>query len=98
MSNDSILLDTFSLSFPYPSSIIQSMSFCLGLLLPILSSILPSIISLYRELPLRMYPIQFFCLVQIIFIKDTFSSTFFNTFSNRTNEEVLKKVEEKKIL
>ena len=55
----------FSLSFPYPSSIIQSMSFCLGLPLPLFPSILPSIISLCRELPLRMRPIQFLCLVLI---------------------------------
>src|SRR6218665_3246585 len=41
----------------------------------------PSIISLCRELPLRMCPIQFFCLVLIISIKDLFSFTFFNTSS-----------------
>src|SRR6218665_142794 len=46
----------FSLSFPYPSSIIQFMSFCLSLLLPLF----PSITSLCRELPLRMCPIQFY--------------------------------------
>src|SRR6218665_972249 len=45
------------------------------------SSSLPSIISLCRELPLRMCPIQFFCLVLIISIKDLFYSTFFNTSS-----------------
>ena len=38
----------FSLSFQYPFSIIQSMSFCLGLPLPLFPSILPSIISLCR--------------------------------------------------
>src|SRR6218665_949871 len=58
----------FSLSFQYPSSINQSMSFCLGLPLPLFPSILPSIISLCRELPLRMCAIQFFCLVLIISI------------------------------
>src|SRR6218665_1544597 len=69
------------LEFLYPSSIIQFMSFCLGLPLPLLPSILPSIISLCRELPLRMCPIQFFCFVLIISNKDLFSSTFFNTSS-----------------
>src|SRR6218665_1104511 len=43
----------FSLSFLYPSSIIQSMSSCLGLPLPLFPSILLSIISLCRELPLE---------------------------------------------
>src|SRR6218665_4212326 len=60
------------------------MSFCLGRPLPLVPSInyynCPNIISLCRELPLSMCPIQFFCLVLIISIKD-FSSTFFNTFS-----------------
>jgi len=56
----------FSLSFRYPSSIIQSMRICLDLPLPLFPSILPSIISLGRELPLRICPIQFFCLVLII--------------------------------
>src|SRR6218665_392882 len=65
----------FSLSCPYPSSIIQSLSLCLGL--PLFPSILPSIISLCRDLPLRMCQIQFFCLVLTISIKDHFSSTFF---------------------
>src|SRR6218665_1437095 len=58
----------FSLSSQYPSFIIQSMSFCLGLPLPLFPSILPSIITLCRELPLRMCSIQFFCLV-LIYIK-----------------------------
>src|SRR6218665_232659 len=71
----------FSLSFQYPSSIIQSMSFCLGLPHPLFPSILHSIISLCRELPLGMGPIQFFCLVLITSIKDLFSSTLFNTSS-----------------
>src|SRR6218665_1957394 len=53
------------------------MSFCLGLPLSLFPSILPSIISLFRELP----PIQFFCLFLIIFIKDLLSSTFFNISS-----------------
>src|SRR6218665_4067919 len=57
------------------------MSFCLGLPLPLFPSIFPSIISLCRELPRKMCPIQFFCLVLIIFIKDLFSSPFFNTSS-----------------
>src|SRR6218665_986902 len=35
-----------------------------------------SIISLCRELPLRMCPIQFFCLVLIISIKDLFLPPF----------------------
>src|SRR6218665_1201007 len=69
----------FSLSFQHPSSITQSMSFCLGLPLPLFPSILPSIISLCRELPLRMCPMQFFCLVLIISIKDLLSSTLFST-------------------
>jgi len=38
-------------------------------------------ISLSVESPLRMCPIQFFCLVLIISIKDLFKSTFFNTSS-----------------
>src|SRR6218665_2540445 len=75
----------FSWSFQYPSSIVQSMGFCLGLPLPLSPSILPSIISFCRELPLRMCPIQFFCLVLITCrptsVKDLFSSTFFNTSS-----------------
>src|SRR6218665_3013388 len=66
----------FSLSFPYPSSIIQSMIFCLGLPLPLAPSILPSNISLCRELPLRTCPIQFFCLVLITSIKDLFLPPF----------------------
>src|SRR6218665_1509453 len=70
----------FFLSFPHPSSIIQSMTFCLGLPLP-LFSILPSIISLCREFLLRIYPFHFFCLVLIIPINDLFSSPFFNTSS-----------------
>src|SRR6218665_1856261 len=70
----------FSLSFQYPSSIIQSMSFCLCFPLPLFLSINPSIISLCTELCLRMCPIQFFCLVLIIFIKDLFSFTFFQYF------------------
>src|SRR6218665_2698294 len=64
----------FSLHFQYPSSIIQPMSFCLCLSL--FFSILPSIISHCRELPLRMCPIQFFCLVLIISIKDLFLPPF----------------------
>src|SRR6218665_26265 len=48
------------LEFSYLSSIIQSMSFCLGLPLPLFPSI-----SLCREFPLRMCSIQFFCLVLI---------------------------------
>src|SRR6218665_1062857 len=64
----------FSLNFQYPSSIIQPMSFCLCLSL--FFSILPSIISHCRELPLRMCPIQFFCLVLIISIKDLFLPPF----------------------
>jgi len=71
----------FALSFLYPPSIIQSMSFCLGLPLCLFPSILPSIISVCRELPLRMCPIQLFWLVLIISIKDLFSSTCFNTSS-----------------
>src|SRR6218665_853023 len=41
MSNDSTLLHVvvFSLGFPYPSSNIQSISFCLGLPLPLHSSL-----------------------------------------------------------
>src|SRR6218665_825398 len=59
------------------------MSFCLGLPLPLSPSILPSITSLCRELPLRMCPIQFVYLVLITSItpKDLFSSTIFNTSS-----------------
>src|SRR6218665_1683377 len=53
-------------------SIIQSMSFCQGLPLLLFPFILSSIISLCRELPLGMCPIQFFCLVLIISIKDLF--------------------------
>src|SRR6218665_1506524 len=71
----------FSLSFLYPFFIIQSMSFCLGLPLPIFPSILPSIISLCRESPLMMCPDQFFCIVQIMSIKDHLFSTFFSTSS-----------------
>src|SRR6218665_2078524 len=62
----------FSLSFEYPTSIIQSIIFCLGLPLPLFPSTLLSIISLRSELPLRMCPIQFFCLLLIISIKDLF--------------------------
>src|SRR6218665_187862 len=69
------------LSFLYPSSIIQSISFCLGLPFSLFLSILPSIISLCKESPLVMCPIQFFCLVLIISIKDLFSSTIFRTSS-----------------
>jgi len=54
----------------------------IGLPLSLVPSIFPSTISLYRELPLRMCPIQFFCLVLIIIsIKYPFYSTFFNTSS-----------------
>src|SRR6218665_4122499 len=53
------------------------MSFYLGL--PLLPFILPSIISLCKELSLRMCTIQFFCFVLIIFIKDLF---FFHLFQN----------------
>src|SRR6218665_258487 len=83
MSNDSTLLDVmpFPSFFPCPSSIIQNMSFCLGLPLPLFPSILPSIISLCRELPLKICPIQFFCLVLIISFKDLFFPTFSNTSS-----------------
>jgi len=44
----------FSLRFSYLSSIIQSMSFCLGLPLPLFPFILPSIFALCREPPLIM--------------------------------------------
>src|ERR1700733_14073078 len=71
----------FSVSFPYPSSIIQSKSFFLGLPLPLLSSILPSIISFCKELLLNTCPIQFFCLVLTVFIKDLSSFTCFSTSS-----------------
>src|SRR6218665_1957578 len=56
----------FSLSFQYPSSIIQSMSFCLDLprFLSSLPSFLPLAPSICRELPLKMCPTQF-CLVLI---------------------------------
>src|SRR6218665_3495024 len=47
----------FFLSFLYPFSITQSMSFCLGRTLALFHSILSFIISLCR-----MCPIQFFCL------------------------------------
>ena len=67
---------TFSLSFRCTSCITQSTSVCLDLPLPLFPYILPSIISLCRELPLRTYPIQFFCLVRIIFIKDLFHPPF----------------------
>src|SRR6218665_1125230 len=74
----------FSLSFPYPSSIIQSMNIlfrpCASSFRCFLST-LPSIISHCRELTLRMCTIQFFCLVLIICIKDLFSCTFFNNSS-----------------
>src|SRR6218665_35527 len=62
----------FSWSFQYPSSIVQSMRFCLDLPLPLSPPLLPSIISLCRELPLTMCPIQFFCPVLLISIKDLF--------------------------
>src|SRR6218665_1432374 len=74
----------FSLSFQYPSSIIQSMSFCLDLPLPLFPFILLSKISLCRELPIRMCPIQFFCLVLIISIKDLFFFFLFQYFFFRS--------------
>ena len=43
----------------FPTSIIQSKSLCLGLPMPFLPSSLPSIMSLYRESPLMICPIQF---------------------------------------
>src|SRR6218665_690996 len=81
MSNESTFLCAFSLSFQYPYSITQSMSVCLGLPLPLFPSTLPSIISLSKELPRRICPIQFSCLVLVMSIKDHFSSVLFNTSS-----------------
>jgi len=57
------------------------MSVCLGLPLPLFPSTLPSIISLSKELPRRICPIQFSCLVLVMSIKDHFSSVLFNTSS-----------------
>src|SRR6218665_2752501 len=68
-----------SLSLLYSSLIIQSSNFFLGLLLPHLQSILPSIISLLSESPVIICPIQFRCLVLIIVNRDLSSSTSFNT-------------------
>src|SRR6218665_372727 len=72
----------FSMLCPFlefPVSVLHHLVHGLGLPLPLFPSILPSIISLCRELPLRMCRIQFFCLVLVISIKDLFASTFFNT-------------------
>src|SRR6218665_3785009 len=68
-----------SLSLLYSSLIIQSSNFCLGLLLPHLQSILPSIISLWSESSVIICPIQCRCLVLIIVNRDLSSSTSFNT-------------------
>src|SRR6218665_1996576 len=54
-------------------------NFFLGLLLPYLKSILPSIISLGSESPVILCPIQFRCLVLIIVNRYLSSSTSFNT-------------------
>src|SRR6218665_945776 len=54
-------------------------NFFLGLLLPYLKSILPSIISLGSESPVIVCPIQFRCLVLIIVNRYLSSSTSFNT-------------------
>jgi len=67
----------FSLSFSYSFSIIQSMSFCLDLPLPLFPPIRSSIISHCGELPLRMCSI---CLVLIISNKDFFFHIFQNFF------------------
>src|SRR6218665_1889288 len=67
-------------TIPFFSMLCLSLSFQY-LPLPLFPSILPSVISLCRELSLRMCPIQFFCLVLIISIKDLFSSVFFSTSS-----------------
>src|SRR6218665_3608407 len=53
--------------------------FFLGLLLPPLQSIIPSIISLSSDSPVIICPIQFRCLVLIIVNRDLSSSTSFNT-------------------
>src|SRR6218665_1630730 len=71
----------FSLSFQYPSSIIQSLSFCLGHLFPLFLS---SIISLCRQLPLSMCPIHFFCLALIISIKNLLFFHLFQYFFIRS--------------
>src|SRR6218665_1599466 len=64
-----LYVELSSLSLLYPSLIIQSSNFCLGLPLPLLASILPSIIS------------QFHCLVLIIVYRDLSSSTSFKASS-----------------
>src|SRR6218665_230211 len=73
------------LSFEFPVLVpyhpVQECRLCLGLSLPVLPTILPSIISFCRESSLIMCRIQFFCLVLIMSVKDLFSSTSFNTSS-----------------
>src|SRR6218665_1885728 len=56
-------VELLSLSLLYSSLIIQSSNVFLGLLLPHLQSILPSIISLRSESPVIICPFQFRCLV-----------------------------------
>src|SRR6218665_3167689 len=70
---------SFFLSLLYSSLIIQSSNFFLGLLLPHLQSILPSIISLGSESPVITCPIQFRCMVLIIVNRNLSSSTSFST-------------------
>src|SRR6218665_1263519 len=67
----------FSLSFPYPSSIIQSMSFCLGLPLPLfLPSFLPLSPSVESCL-LEYVPSSSSALFNYIYIKDLFTFPLF---------------------
>ena len=68
------LFSMLCLFFEFPVSVLPHLihELCLGLPLPLFVSILPFI---QREMPLRMCPIQFFCLVLIISIKDLFSSS-----------------------
>jgi len=79
----------FSLSFFYLSFIIQSISFCLGLPLPLFTSIIPSIISLCKSVALRMCPIQFVSLVLIISMKDLFLPPFTSLFVLRSVQLIL---------
>ena len=70
----------FYLSFPYPSSIIQSMSLGTGLPLSLFHSILPFILSVCRATSYNVpYPVLLPCSNYVH--QRFFSSTSFNTFS-----------------
>src|SRR6218665_791194 len=79
-----------SLSFLYPSTIIQSSIICLGLPVDLFPNMFPSITVFNSDSPLRVCLIHFFCLDFIVHMRDLSSPLVSNTFSCLTPRETNK--------